>query len=85
MNCEETVWEMCTANGIGGYNMLILVMLARERDSRPDGGWLSKREIACRQIWASVPGHIRSAVIYSRDCMRAKPVPGCSIPAIGRG
>ena len=50
MNCEETVWEMCTANGIGGYNMLILVMLARERDSRPDGGWLSKREIACRTV-----------------------------------
>ena len=50
MNCQETVWEMCTVNGIGGYNMLILVMLARENDSRPDGGWLTKREIACRTV-----------------------------------
>ena len=50
MNCEETVWETCTAAGIGGHNMLILVMLARENDSRPDGGWLTKREIACRTV-----------------------------------
>ena len=50
MNCEETVWETCTAAGIGGHNMLILVMLARENDSRPDGGWLTKREIACRAV-----------------------------------
>ena len=48
MNCEETVWETCTAAGIGGHNMLILVMLARENDSRPGEGWLTRGAVARR-------------------------------------
>ena len=87
MNCEETVWETCTAAGIGGHNMLILVMLARENDSGPDGGWLTRMAVARRTALSTktVQSYLQSlydaGLVARKFCTREN---GASLPTLYR-